>query len=132
MALPPLRERGDDVLEIAHSMLPEGITIDPPAEKALRAYPWPGNIRELSNVIEQATFNTEGTKIRLRDLPANVASEGRKGRVEIPLARLSDVEAKHILKVLRACDGNKTRTAEILGISRETLYQKLRLYRLNP
>ncbi|MGE3165282.1 MAG: sigma 54-interacting transcriptional regulator [Planctomycetota bacterium] len=129
--LPPLRDRGEDVLAIAGALLPEGMEIEPAAQKALQAYEWPGNVRELQNVMEQASFNCSGRRIRLQDLPEEVAREGRKARLEVPLATISEVEAKHIRKVLKACDGNKKRSAELLGISRETLYQKLKLYQIS-
>jgi len=126
--LPALRDRGDDVIEIARTLLPDNVVIDSPAEKAMLAYSWPGNVRELQNAIEQACFNANGRRIRLQDLPSEIAKEGRRSRVEIPLSSLSEVEAKHIRKVLKAVGNNKKRAAEILGISRETLYQRLRLY----
>ncbi len=128
--LPPLRERGDDVLEIARALLPEGVVIDAPAAKAMLVYSWPGNVRELQNVVEQACFNANSRRIRLQDLPPEIAKEGRRSRVDVPLSSLSEVEAKHIRKVLKAVDNNKKRAAEILGISRETLYQKIRGYSL--
>ena len=130
LELPPLRERGDDILEIAQSFLPEGIELEPSARKGLLGYDWPGNVRELQNVIEQASFNAGDGNIRLQDLPAEVAAEGRRARVEVPLSSLREVEASHIRKVLAAVGGNKKRAAEILGISRETLYQKIKLYEL--
>ncbi|MCA8960652.1 MAG: sigma 54-interacting transcriptional regulator, partial [Planctomycetes bacterium] len=126
--IPPLRERGRDVLEIAASFLPPEVRIESAAERALLAYGWPGNVRELQNAVERACFNAAGRRIRLQDLPADIAKEGRRDPVSIPLATLSETEAKHIRKVLRAVDHNKKRAAEILGIARDTLYQKLRAF----
>ena len=128
LELPPLRERGDDIIEIATALLPAGMKIDKAAQKALSAFAWQGNVRELQNVMEQSSFNAKGDTIRLQDLPAEVAKEGRKARLSIPLTTLAEMEAKHIRRALKSCKGNKTRAAEILGIARETLYQKLKLY----
>lgn len=128
--LPRLADRGDDVLLIARSLLPDGMSFDPAAERALLGYRWPGNVRELQNAVEQASFNARSKKIKLGDLPASIAKEGRRDRVEVPLTTLSEVEARTIRRTLRALGGNKKRTAETLGISRETLYQKLKLYQI--
>lgn len=128
--LPRLADRGDDVLVIARSLLAEEFQFDPAAERALLQYSWPGNVRELQNAVEQASFNARGRRIKLSDLPASVAKEGRRDRVEIPLTTLSEVEERAIRRTLKALGGNKKRTAEMLGISRETLYQKLKLYKV--
>ncbi|MCA8958937.1 MAG: sigma 54-interacting transcriptional regulator [Planctomycetes bacterium] len=126
--LPPLRRRDDDVVAIAVSMLPEGLSLDDGALEALRAYDWPGNVRELANAIEQGVFNASGKTIHRRDLPPIVHRMGRRTRPELsPLSPVA-VEKKHIQSTLELAGGNKQRTAEILGISRTTLYQKLKQY----
>ncbi|MEM7168004.1 MAG: sigma 54-interacting transcriptional regulator [Planctomycetota bacterium] len=134
LALPPLRDRGEDILEIGLSFLngaDEGtFSFDKSAQKAMLAYNWPGNVRELQNAMEQASFNASDTKIRAKDLPSEMSQKGSRPRLQVPLASIPELEAKHIRKVLRSCDGNKKRAAEILGISRETLYQKLKLYEI--
>jgi len=126
IALPPLRDRGEDILEIAESLLPEGRALSDGARRALLAHRWPGNVRELRNAIEQALFRAEGSTIRRRDFPAGVASAGGRARLETPLGTLEEIERRHIDRVLEATGGNKKQAAEILGIARETLYQKLR------
>ena len=65
-----------------------------------------------------------------RDLPPEISKKGSRPRLQVSLGSIADVEAKHIRKVLRSVEGNKKRAAEILGISRETLYQKLKLYEI--
>ncbi len=78
--------------------------------------------------MDQALFNCSDERIRLQHLPREVARVGRRERVEMRLESLQELEAKQIAKVLEQLNGNKKRTAEVLGISRETLYQKLKLY----
>jgi DNA-binding NtrC family response regulator len=126
ITLPPLRDRGDDILEIAESLLPEGRTLTDGARRALLAHSWPGNVRELRNAIEQSLFRAQGAAIQRRDLPPAIASAGSRARLETPLGTLEEVERRHIDRVLEATGGNKKQAAEILGIARETLYQKLK------
>ncbi|MBI4602002.1 MAG: sigma-54-dependent Fis family transcriptional regulator, partial [Planctomycetes bacterium] len=89
--------------------------------------PWPGNIRELRNVLEQAAILGDGKRIAPSDLPPHIRKLGR-GRMLFRLKSLADVEKQHIQRVLEETEGNKAKAASILGISRETLYQKLRQY----
>ncbi len=130
VTVPPLRERGDDVLEIARHFLDLGsspITITKPARGCLKNYHWPGNVRELRNVLEQAVILGDGKRITPSDLPPHVRKRGR-GKMVFRLKSLADVERQYILRVLEETEGNKAQAAGVLGISRETLYQKLRLY----
>jgi len=126
--LPPLRDRGDDILEIAESLLPEGRSLTDGARRALLGHAWPGNVRELRNAIEQSLFRAQGAAIQRRDLPPAIASAGSRARIETPLGTLEEIERRHIARVLEATGGNKKQAAEILGIARETLYQKLKGY----
>ncbi len=131
IAVPPLRERGDDALTIARHFLehasPQKVTITKQAAECLLKYHWPGNIRELRNVLEQALIMGDGTRITPGDLPARVAKTAR-GKLSFQLKPLEEVEKGYILRVLDETEGNKAQAASILGISRETLYQKLRQY----
>jgi transcriptional regulator of acetoin/glycerol metabolism len=104
-----------------------GITITKPVREALLKYHWPGNIRELRNVLEQAIILGDGKKITPADLPNHIGKTGR-GQMTFRLKSLSEVERQYILRVLEETEGNKAKAASILGISRETLYQKLKLY----
>ncbi|MEM7260405.1 MAG: sigma 54-interacting transcriptional regulator, partial [Planctomycetota bacterium] len=128
--LPPLRDRGEDIVRIAERCLPEEFDIDAAASRALLAYQWPGNIRELQNAMEHASFNAPAEVVRLHDLPKEIASVGRRDRVSTRVASLKEMEMRHIRRALEAFNGNKKRSAEALGISRETLYQKIKTYGL--
>lgn len=128
--VPRLSVRGEDVLRIAESFLPEPLKLAEDAEVALLAYSWPGNIRELGNAIEHAVHSRSGDKIRRRDLPREVAREGRQQPLVVKVKSLRDMEAAHIRHALEAVGGNKRRAAELLGISRNTLYLKLNQYGL--
>ena len=137
---PPLRKRGRDIMRIAEYYLQEfsrsmagqmtGISAE--AQKILMGYAWPGNIRELKNIIERACVIGDGPEIIPEDLPDNL--HNRKGVAEAGFMEnsgsltLADVEKRYILKVLTEQKNNKARTASILGITRKTLYTKLKEY----
>lgn len=129
--LPPLRERKDDIpLLLNHYLeLNAGKTGKPPkifsekAIKALTAYHWPGNIRELKNLVERLSTITEGPMIDLdADAPYNF---GKKKIKDMPLKKaVSIFEKNYIFEVLERVDGNRTKAAKILGIHRNTLLAK--------
>jgi transcriptional regulator with PAS, ATPase and Fis domain len=138
IALPPLRDRIADLESLCDHIL-EGIArrsgrpqreITPTALAVLSAYGWPGNIRELRNVLEQVTLNSDNPRLSAEEfslvLP-RVASASRLG--ERPTLKLADVvadaERGAIRSALAAAEGKKILAAELLGISRATLYQKL-------
>jgi two-component system response regulator HydG len=130
--IPPLRERGNDILLLAHHFLTqfaaESGKVTPrfsdEALQSLRSYNWPGNVRELENVIQRLVVMTDGDVIEVPDLPSLMRfSALRKTGFTRTLA---EVESEYILNVLASVDGNKTRTAEILGIDRKTLREKLK------
>ena len=131
--VPPLRERREDILPLAHHFLRKyaeetgkpvkGFTRE--AERLLLEYPWLGNVRELENAVERAVVLTRNAYIGPEDLPMG-------GRAFASSLRLEDVEREHILRVLRLTQGNLTRAAELLGIHRNTLREKIRRYGLKP
>ena len=128
--VPPLRDRGNDILLIADRFLDQSggpITITEPARECLLKYHWPGNIRELRNVLEQAIILGDGKRIAPSDLPPHIGKTGR-GKMTFRLKALADVEKQYILRVLAEMEGNKAKASTVLGISRETLYQKLKQY----
>lgn len=137
--LPPLRERAEDIpLLVAHFVERfnresgrrlKGIT--PEALRIMTGYPWPGNIRELRNAVERAVILCDGDDIGVEHLPPDMVGRSEEPTVfRMPLGRpLDDIEKAYILNNLRANNGNKARTAEILGISEKTLYNKLKRYR---
>lgn len=131
IAVPPLRERGDDILLLAqHFVTKFGEELGKPpcrfsdnALQVLRSYDWPGNVRELENVIQRLVVMTDGDLIEVPDLPSLMRfSALRKTGFTRTLA---EVEAEYIRNVLASVSGNKTRAAEILGIDRKTLREKL-------
>jgi transcriptional regulator of acetoin/glycerol metabolism len=89
-------------------------------------YSWPGNIRELENVIGNACMMVDGSVIDIGDLPEPVRgqSEGTAGQDEL-LMSVQEIQKRHVMRVLAHVGGNKSQAAEILGISRATIYQLL-------
>jgi DNA-binding NtrC family response regulator len=134
ITMPPLRERENDVLLlVAHFAKKFAAELGRPiprfADGALRVlagYHWPGNVRELENVVQRVVVMTEGDLIDVPDLPSAMRfSAARDAHWD---RKLSEVEAEHIRSVLSAVGNNKTRAAEILGIDRKTLREKLKAY----
>ena len=131
MNLPPLRERGDDVMELATQFLEHfnhqigrGIRrLSPDAVDAIRCYEWPGNVRELKNSVERAVVLSRSEEIFPVDLGIPFKEAGTEDLPE--LISLRDSERRHIDYVLWKVGGNKTEACRILGISRATLYAKL-------
>jgi DNA-binding NtrC family response regulator len=134
--LPPLRERREDIPLLVQMFLTEfnrsnakGIRgVDQEAMYILERYPWPGNIRELRNVIERATILAESEFIEPRHLPPTLISRGEESLPTLTLApgtTVDEAERRLILLTLDHTRNNKTRAAEILGISLKTLHNKL-------
>jgi DNA-binding NtrC family response regulator len=96
------------------------------AQAVLARYAWPGNVRELENVIGDAAMNVEGDVIDVRDLPERLrAQTGPAFEDDESMLPLAELDRRHARRVLERCGGNKVRTAEVLGISRATLYRLL-------
>ena len=147
--LPPLRERRGDINLLLDHFLPKGWHVDASAREALNQHHWPGNVRELVNVIERATILADNQEITLDDLPRELTEptqspiENRSTRpatnpvpssldsaaatsCEPPSGdRLDDIAKAHVLEVLARENGNKARTARLLGIHRRKLYRLL-------
>ncbi|WP_320172241.1 sigma-54 dependent transcriptional regulator [Maridesulfovibrio sp.] len=130
--VPSLAERGDDILTLvsnflvrfSNSMQRPAPSISDEALQALRNYSWPGNVRELENLIQRLVVIVDHDPIEVTDLPPNMRfSLPVEGRVDRSLA---DVEREHIKNVLSMTHNNKTRAAEVLGINRKTLREKLK------
>ncbi|WP_037321207.1 sigma-54 dependent transcriptional regulator [Salegentibacter sp. Hel_I_6] len=128
---PPLRERKEDILPLAKTFLDKyqrdygktGLKLSEKTIEILNRYNWPGNIRELENIIQRAIIMSE-TEILPQDLPASVKYQLPAAEEE--LMALKEVEKRHILKVLVAVDQNKSKAAEILQIDRKTLREKIK------
>jgi DNA-binding NtrC family response regulator len=129
--LPPLRDRGEDLLLLIQHFTKQftkelGKPIPQFSDQALQVlknYHWPGNVRELENVIQRLVLMTDGGLIEIPDLPSLMRfSALRETGFHRPLA---EVEAEYIRNVLASVGGNKTKAAEILGIDRKTLRERL-------
>jgi len=139
--IPPLRARGNDILLIAQDFIerfavqsgkPVSGLSSGAAEKLL-AYDWPGNVRELQNCIERAIALTQFEQLAVEDLPEKIREYSATQLVlptENPAELLSidELERRYVLRVLRAMNGNKTLTAQVLGLDRRTLYRRLERY----
>lgn len=137
ISLPALRERLDDVFELSHHFIRAlnpslGRSVDslsPKTATLLGNYQWPGNVRELRNVIERAMILTKGSELRPEHFPANLRSKGAgAGAV---LGTLADVEKDHIERVLATLGFNIKQAASVMGISRSTLYLKMKQYEIS-
>ncbi|MFP4190548.1 MAG: sigma-54-dependent transcriptional regulator [Candidatus Hydrogenedentota bacterium] len=130
--VPPLRERRDDILPLTAKFL-QGYhkRLAPAAERLLMAYDWPGNIRELRNVITRAAIMAHGETILPADLPpALQKAEKKPGDGSVLVGDMEEIQRRAILEALEKTGGNKSRAAELLGISRRNLIYKLRTYGL--
>ncbi|MBU0743702.1 sigma-54 dependent transcriptional regulator [bacterium] len=141
--IPPLRERPDDVGVLLEHFVADlnaklGLATAPPDAKlvaALQRYPWPGNVRELKNVLKRIMILEEPSVLKLEHFPLHIA-EGRDPRAAaeathgaaVGLVSLSEVEKRQIVYTLDKTSNNKSKAARILGISRQTLREKLRQY----
>jgi DNA-binding NtrC family response regulator len=137
LRLPAVRERSEDVPvlasailgRVAHEIGRPGVTLSDAAIRALREYPWPGNIRELKNVLERSLLLSDRSEIRRSDLRFESSARVTAADDEEAVT-LSDVESRHIARVLKEEEGVVDRAAKRLGISRNTLYYKLRKHRI--
>lgn len=134
--LPPLRERGDDVLLLAEYFLKkfcmkmnrkkEGFSAK--VIEMFSRHKWPGNIRELENAIERAVVVGKGPLVQMQDIPFGGGQEPAEEKAAMSLR---EVEKKHILQVLDGTGWNVTRSAHLLEIDRATLYNKIKNYGLS-
>jgi len=129
----PLRERREDIPLLIREFLQrherEGMQVEVSRE-AMRYfldYPWPGNIRELENVIERCAFLAEGGRITLHDLPGEMlaACQEQERFIFGQIKPLAEMESEYLRYVLDKCGGNKQKAAALLGINRKTIHRKL-------
>ena len=143
MTVPPLRDRLEDIESLAAHFLArfrlalakqvDGFT--PEALSALRGYDFPGNVRELASIVERAVTFCSGAEIRLEHLGARVAEQYDRSRCSKEVLRaitetgelptFEELKRRYIRYALEQLDGNKRRTASVLGIGRRTLYRYL-------
>ncbi len=138
LRLPALAERREDIPLLARHFLlkysellgRDVRELAPETLDILLAYPFPGNIRELENLMERAVVLAEGERVEPRHLPPDLHpdSPGLGFTRQGGMATLEENERQHILWVLEQCEGNKTRAAEVLGIDRASLWRKLKRF----
>ena len=137
--IPPLRERREDIPLLIQRFLRQfgeenartGISMTPAARRLLQDYNWPGNVRELKNTIESMVVLAKSDLLDMGDLPANIPGKTPAPETSAPKSlNLKLVEKELIETALKQSGANKTRAAQLLGLSRRTLYRKLREYGL--
>lgn len=146
ITIPPLRDRSEDILPLAESILRRverrhgwgELSLSPEALAEIKERPWPGNVRQLENALARAAIASRGRPILPEHLDADepidpaIPTAG-DATLSLPLrALLAEVERRAIQRTLLACGGNRTKTAERLGISRRQLFDKIREYDLRP
>ncbi len=145
VALPPLRERREDIPALAKVLLERmprpgqlPCHLDRSAAQALKRYGFPGNVRELRNLLQRATVQCQGGVIRAADLgldeesntrPSAAAARSPQLEIDSPKC-LTDVEREHIRGLLSLHGGHRRTVAELLGVTERTLYRKIKLYQL--
>jgi two-component system, NtrC family, response regulator AtoC len=141
LAVPPLRERGNDVLLLAEYFVQtvadrahkEVTALSAAAAERLAAYHWPGNVRELRSCIERAVFLARSSTVEVSDLPERIRSHATPHLLAASadpanLLPLGEIERRYILHVLKATRGNEELAARCLGLSKKTLCDKLEAY----
>lgn len=132
IALPPLRERKEDIPELVDyflGLMRRAETLPRITDRALRwlmAYDWPGNVREIHNVLERSLILSDGDIITENALPLELAGAPPATDPDSPFPPLNEIERRHIQAVLRHVNGSRSEAARILGIGRKTLYRKLK------
>ncbi|MBX3464809.1 MAG: sigma-54-dependent Fis family transcriptional regulator [Planctomycetes bacterium] len=138
IVLPPLRERPEEIVPLARHFLRPGVGFDAEAEAALQAWPWPGNVRELQNVVQRIGLLCEGGVVT-GDLVRQWLAPGAEAERQVVLVPaspadpyahllgrpLAEVERELVRRTLAHCGGNRTRTAQMLGIGVRTLFNRL-------
>jgi len=140
VALPPLRDRRDDIpllvdhfLKIASQKTGRASTIGEDAMALLCAYDWPGNVRELENIMQRAVILQEGEAIGIDDLPEKIRTFSRQRRrivMDKAQMTLEELEKEYLISVLEETNWQKKRASSILGINASTLYRKIQRYGL--
>ncbi|AFM40109.1 PAS domain S-box [Desulfosporosinus acidiphilus SJ4] len=140
LALTPLRERKDDLMALTKTFLDQfsrevgqELSLSPQVIKLFQHYDWPGNIRELQNVLEHASIVCSGSSIEIQHLPANIIPTNNqtinvKDKTYDLKEIVARVERELILSALASNNNNRTKTMKVLGISRRAFYDKLRRY----
>jgi DNA-binding NtrC family response regulator len=136
--IPPLRDRREDIrsltdffiLQSSRKIKKKISQVEDEFYNCLMNYSFPGNIRELRNIIERAVILASGDVLNIYSLPKEIRTESETFTEKEPVYSIEKVEKQHILNILELTKGNKTKAAELLGIGLTTLYRKLQLYGL--
>jgi DNA-binding NtrC family response regulator len=136
IVIPPLRERAEDLMPLADHFLGlfsrefnrTQLRFAPDAIRAIEAYPWPGNVRELRNAIERAVIMSDHGVIEVASLGLVARAPTSLATTPLEITRLDDIERLHILRVLELSGGSRSRAAKLLGLSRSTLWEKLKRF----
>lgn len=149
LVMPALKERGEDILLFANFFLDkankelgrEVIGFDAEAMALIQNYSWPGNLRQMKNVVKRATLLAQGKVIHAADLQIDLTEtetidDSNVNPTSVPIPRTSllhdeQQEQERIREALRQCNFNKSKAARLLGIDRKTLYNKLKLYKMD-
>ena len=138
LRMPDLKERKEDILLFANFFLDQAnkeldkhlIGFDPKASQALQSYHWPGNLRQMRNIVKRATLLAQGCFITLAELGTELLEAPSFNTTNMAL-RNEETEKEHILEALRQTGNNKSKAAQLLDIDRKTLYNKLKLYNID-
>jgi len=137
LTMPPLRDRGNDILLLIAHLIEQfaqrtrkAVTVSPQAMAVLQSYHWPGNIRELENVLERAMHMVDGRRLNVEHLPDELRAATIGGTEEVVLT-LQEAERQAIIRAGRALQGNTTKMADALGIGRTTLWRKMKAFDLS-
>ena len=139
LRMPDLKERPEDILLFANFFLDQAnrelerdlIGFDAAASEALQRYSWPGNLRQLKNIVKRATLLARGEFIRLHDLGDDILSHPASApQTSSFVLHDEQMEKQRILNALQQTGNNKTKAALLLGIDRKTLYNKMKLYNI--
>ena len=136
IVVPPLRERGEDILLFVRHFLNQANSVlgkcvsgfEPAVENVFMDYSWPGNLREMKNVVKRATLLASGDQITINEIPSEIFNPQKK-EDQFKLFN-EDNESELILKALESVDYNKSKAARLLKIDRKTLYNKIELYKI--
>ncbi|MDQ6631530.1 MAG: sigma-54 dependent transcriptional regulator [Verrucomicrobiota bacterium] len=134
VSLPPLRERREDILPLAHAFLKRFAAqadrnisgFSPAAADKLRAFDWPGNVRQLQNEVQRTVLMSQGNQVEAADLSITAALSAETETEDLTL--MEAMEKNTIGQILKETRGNKLETAKRLGIGRQTLYNKIKMY----
>ena len=138
LRMPDLKERKEDILLFANFFLDQAnkeldkhlIGFDPKASQALQSNHWPGNLRQMKNIVKRATLLAQGSFITLAELGTELLEAPSFNTTNMAL-RNEETEKEHILEALRQTGNNKSKAAQLLDIDRKTLYNKLKLYNID-